>query len=219
MGNQPAWITRWLQDNNVIAYYFSGDAGMGPTRVYRAQGRDGDHIWAFPILHFGADACLEEMEVNSVAPSAVEKWLFDIANFTASEHVARLFYSHPIGALNYIRELQDWFNHADELSRQGEFRWYTMTHLAEFLNSRQQVAWQINRRGSTLELTAVHPRSLEHQAWMLPDARYKQPKITEGSADIRDQDGYWIVAAKDCKRLKLELAERQNSNTNPRPES
>jgi hypothetical protein len=214
MGNQPAWVTRWLEKNNVIAYYFTGDAGMGPTRAYRDQGRDGDKIWAFPILHFGNQACLEEMRTESVSTSEVKNWLLNIADFTSQLHVARLVYSHPIGAVGYINALEAWFQHADELAADRRFRWYTMTQLAAFLNARQDVAWNISSNVGHLQLTAHHPHSLKNQAWMLPDTRYQQPKVLEGAADVRDQDGYWIVAAKDCKRIKLGLAERPIGNTN-----
>ena len=209
MGNQPTWVTRWLEKNNVVGYYFSGDAGMGPTRVYRDKGRDGDRIWAFPILHFGTQACFEEMGMESVPASDVRNWLLNITDFASQLHLARLVYSHPIGALGYINALQTWFEHADQLASKGQFRWYTMTQLADFLNARQDVTWNITRHGAGIQLTARHARTLQHQAWMLPDQQYERPKVTEGSADVRDQDGYWIVAARECKRLKLAVMERQ----------
>jgi len=214
MGNQPSWVTHWLEKNHVVAYYFSGDAGMGPTRVYRDKGREGDQIWAFPILHFGTEACLEEMSFDSVPSVKVRNWLFDVVDFAARSHQARLIYSHPIGAIGYIKVLQSWFEHADALASEREFHWYTMTGLAEFLNSRQELTWTFERAGSGLQLNARHPRSLAHQAWMFPDDQYQQPRVIEGSADIRDQDGYWIAAVKDGKRLKLGIQERQ-TGTNP----
>ena len=209
MGNQPAWVTRWLEKNKVVGYYFSGDAGMGPTRVYRDKGRDSDRIWAFPILHFGTQACFEEMGMGSVPASDVRNWLLNITDFASQLHLARLVYSHPIGAIGYINALQSWFEHADQLASNGQFRWYTMTQLADFLNARQEVTWNITRHGAGIQLTAEHSRTLQHQAWMLHDRQYEQPKIMEGSADVRDQDGYWIVAARDCKRLKLAVMERK----------
>jgi hypothetical protein len=210
LGNQPEWVTQWLEKNNVIAYYFTGDAGMGPTRVYRDHGRDGNDIWAFPILHFGADACLEEMHSRSVSGAEVENWLLNVTDFASQLHLARLIYSHPIGAVGYINALQTWLQHADQLTAAHQFRWYTMTSLAEFLNARQEVSWHFTPHGTGLQLTAKHPRTLQHQAWMVPERQFQQPKVTEGAADIRDQDGYWIVAAKDCKRLKVDFADRQS---------
>jgi hypothetical protein len=50
---------------------------------------------------------------------------------------------------------------------------------------------------------------------MFPDGQYDSPHVIQGTADIRDQDGYWIVAAKDSKQLKVTFAARQTGNTNP----
>src|SRR5215469_5149271 len=70
VGNHPAWVTRWLEKNGFLAYYFTGDAGLGPTRVYRGSERDRS-IWAFPILHMGKEASLEEMGFDEVPIAAV----------------------------------------------------------------------------------------------------------------------------------------------------
>ncbi|HVH89535.1 MAG TPA: hypothetical protein VM912_22655, partial [Terriglobales bacterium] len=215
LGNHPQWVTRWLEDNGVVAYYFTGDSGMGPTRVYRDQGRDGDKIWAFPILHFGQEASLEEMHMDSVPESVVKSWLLNVANFTSSAHLVRLVYSHPIGATRYIDALKSWFDHTQQLATAQRFRWYTMSQVAKFLNARQEASWTLEDHGTHSILKATHPESLQHQAWMLPDRRYDRPRILEGSADIRDQDDYWIVAANNCKHLRLRLTERHASDTNP----
>ena len=215
LGNQPAWVTVWLEKNNVLAYYFAGDSGMGPTRVYRDNGRDGERIWAFPILHFGTEASLEEMHMGSISEAAVQNWLVNVADFTSRQHVIRLVYSHPLGATRYIQTLQTWFEYTRQLAGDGRFRWYTMSHVANFLNERQEVTWSIQHRQRDSLLSASHPRTLEHEAWMFPDSKYDKPRVLKGSADIHDQDGYWIVAASDCKNLNISLTERQISNTNP----
>jgi len=215
LGNQPEWVTRWLEQHNVVAYYFAGDSGMGPTRVYRDGGRDGDRIWAFPILHFGTEASLEEMHMGSISEAAVQNWLVNIADFTSREHVIRLVYSHPLGATRYIQTLETWFEHTRELTSERRFRWYTMSQVADFLNDRQQVTWSMQHRGSNAVLSATHPHTLDHEAWIFSDAKYSNPRVIKGSADIHGQDGYWIVAARDCKNLNISLTERQTSNTNP----
>src|SRR5205085_5598795 len=217
LGNQPEWVTRWLEKHGVVAYYFAGDSGMGPTRVYRDGRRDGDKIWAFPILHFGTEASLEEMHMGSISETAVQNWLVSVADFTSREHVVRLVYSHPLGAARYIETLRRWFDHTSDLAHGGRFRWYTMSQIANFLNERQEVTWSIRHHGAISVLSAAHPRTLEHKAWMFPDDRYGEPRVIKGSADIHDQDGYWIVAAKDCRTLNLSIAERQTGNTNPQP--
>jgi hypothetical protein len=50
---------------------------------------------------------------------------------------------------------------------------------------------------------------------MIPKSEYLQPAVKEGVADVRDQDGYWIVAAKEGKSLKFQMQARQSADTKP----
>jgi hypothetical protein len=207
LGNHPQWVTRWLEQHGYTAYYFSGDSGMGPTLVYRDNGRDGSSIWAFPILHLGTEASFEEMAFDSVPEPTVQSWLLSIADFSANSHLARLVYSHPFGATKYLQALHAWMEHTKELSDTGKFRWYTMTAIADFLNKRLAVQWTISRSGTRELLEANHPKSLDHQAWMFPKAQYHQLRATQGVATIRSADNWWIVTAGDCKNLTVQLDE------------
>jgi hypothetical protein len=209
LGNQPAWVTRWLEQHGFVAYYFAGDAGMAPTQVYRDGVRDGPNIWAFPILHMGKQASLEEMEVAHIAPDEVEQWLSVVADYTASEHVARLIYSHPMGTVRFAGALSSWFSHTAELARQRRFRWYTMTELADFLNVRKHVEWElVPAADNTLLLRAADPNSLNHFTWIVSAARYAKPAVLKGTAEVRTQDGLWLVTAGDSPVLKISLEEK-----------
>lgn len=209
LGNHPQWVTRWLERYGYSSYYFSGDSGMGPTKVYRDNGRDGSSIWAFPILHLGTEASLEEMSIDRVPESTVQSWLLGITDFTAESHNARLVYSHPLGATIYIPALQAWMKHTKELAAQGKFRWYTMTGIADFLNKRTGVQWTLSRSGEKKLLQATRPKGLEHQAWIFPKTQYRQPHATHGAATIRSADNWWIVTAGNCKQLTIELDEQR----------
>lgn len=181
LGNQPAWVTRWLERNGIVAYYFTGDAGLGPTRVYRDAERDGADIWGFPILHMGKEASLEEMGFDDLPIDAVRDWLLAVTDFTAREHAARLVYTHPYGAERFFGTLRTWLDHASVLQTEGRFRWYTMTELAEFLNQRDSVRWTVLRTSPPLRtskgssggviLHASHPKTLAHQTWVFPPSR------------------------------------------------
>ncbi len=205
VGNHPEWVTHWLEKRGYLGYYFSGDSGMGPTRVYRDKGPEGTTIWGFPILHLGPNASMEEMLDDQVPQNTVRAWLDSIADYTANKHVARLVYSHPLGATRYVAALQEWMRHTGELSRHGQFRWYTMTSLAEFLNQRRLVEWTLTPSGKTTLLRATHPQSLVHQSWEFPKSQYGKPHVVQGKADVRDQGDVWMVIAKDCTKLAAEV--------------
>lgn len=209
VGNQPEWVTHWLERNGFLAYYFTGDAGLGPTKVYRNGERDAEGIWAFPILHMGKEASLEEMGFDDVPVAAVREWLFAIMDFTQRQHTARLVYTHPLGAERFFPTLRAWLDNADGLEKEGRFRWYTMTDLARFLNRREKVRWTLLHEGAkTVSLRALDSDSLAHETWIFPSQYYSGARITRGDATVHSQDGMLFITANDCKGLNVELTVR-----------
>ncbi len=206
LGNHPQWVTRWLEQQGFNSYYFSGDSGMGPTQVYRDNGRDGSKIWAFPILHLGTEASLEEMSIDKVPLATVRAWLLSITDFTAQDHVVRLVYSHPLGAAIYDPALQAWMQRAKQLTQQGAFRWYTMSGMADFLSKRARVQWSLVRRSNQKQvLEANDAKGLEHQGWMVPRSQYSHVRVVHGNATIRSAGEWWMVTAGNCRELAVEL--------------
>ncbi len=217
VGNHPAWVTRWLERNGIVAYYFTGDAGLGPTRVYRGTERDGPDIWAFPVLHMGKEASLEEMGFDDVPIGAVREWLLAVTDFATRQHTARLVYAHPYGAERFFPTLRTWLDDASARQADGRFRWYTMTELAGFLNQRDRVRWSL-LRSSTGKATmhASHPKTLAHQTWVFPQQDYGDARVVEGQAMVRVEDGMIFIAAGDTPQLTVELSPRRDppaSNT------
>jgi len=198
-GDQPPWVTRWLESHGFVAYYFTGDTGMGPTEGYRDGTREGNNIWAFPILHLDKAAAFEEM--GDYPRPEIQAWLEAITEFTAAHRTARLVYFHPPGILEYHDLVKAWMALAAARKTQGQFRWYSMTELANFLNRRKQVTWKMVDDGDQLLIQARHPQSLEHDAWRLPVDAFTQPQIIAGSAQVLKQADSWIVVAGEGIRL------------------
>ena len=214
VGNHPAWVTRWLEKNGFIAYYFTGDAGLGPTRVFRGNERDGPDIWGFPILHMGKEASLEEMGFEDVPINAVRDWLLAVTDFTVRRHTARLVYTHPYGAEKFFPTLRTWLDNAGEMEQEGRFRWYTMTELAEFLSSRESIHWRlVANHGGKVTLNASHPKSLAHSTWVFPQDSYNDAKVLDGKANVRLQDGMILIDASGGRELTVQLTRSPQPKT------
>ena len=205
-GDQPPWVTQWLEAHGFIAYYFTGDAGMAPTQGYRDGKRSGQNIWAFPIVHLNLAASFEEMSRLAYPHPEIEDWLKAVARFTADQRVARLVYFHPPGILSYHDVFNHWLEETAQLKARGRFRWYTMTELAHFLNSRKQVKWRVSNHGGVVTVDAMHPESLAHETWRLPADRYAQPTILRGVAQVVKGDTSWMVIAGAGKDLQFQTA-------------
>jgi len=203
-GNQPEWVTHWLEAHGFVAYYFTGDTGMGPTVGYRDSHRAGQDIWAFPIVHLDRAASFEEMARESVPLPVVEQWLDLLTSFVVAHRQVRLAYFHPPGILPYRRVVNDWLKRTGKLRSQGQFRWYTMAQIAKFLNSRRKVNWRWTERDGLARLEASDPTSLSHFAWKIPAERYGEPGLTRGSAEIVKASDGWIVVAGEGNQLEVQ---------------
>ena len=203
-GNQPQWVTKWLEDHGFVAYYFTGDTGMAPTQGYRDGQREGQNIWAFPTLHLNQAAAFEEFMKDNYSQDEIEHWLEAVTTFTVNHRSVRLLYFHPPGILQYRPIIRQWMTLTRGLRSTGQFRWYTMTDLATFLNSRKQVDWKVSHRDGRVEIEAEHPTSLEHQTWFFPASRYTEPKIRGGTGTVTKKDDGWLVVAGSTKTLEFE---------------
>jgi len=206
VGNHPQWVTSWLERHGVVAYYFTGDTGMGPTIGYRQGQRAGNAIWAFPILHLDRAATFEEMPKYGYSDAIVSEWLDEATDFTVNQRQVRLIYFHPPGILRYHKIISDWMQKTAQLKAQGDFRWYTMAQIADFLNARQAVKWKISENGKTAVLDAVSPGTLDHETWRLPKNHYGEPHVVQGSASVLACTDSWFLISGNAKQLKVEAA-------------
>jgi peptidoglycan/xylan/chitin deacetylase (PgdA/CDA1 family) len=204
VGNHPQWVTEWLQRHGVVAYYFTGDTGMGPTLGYRRGERAGTSIWAFPILHLDRAATFEEMPKYGYTDDVVAQWLDAATDFVASHHQVRLIYFHPPGILRYEAVVDHWMQKTSQLKAAGVFRWYTMPQIADFLNVRKTVRWNVRESGGLATLDARTPLTLDHETWDLPKSAFGEPRVLSGNARVASHQNSWFVTAGPGTRLTVE---------------
>jgi hypothetical protein len=204
VGNHPKWVTQWLEAHGFLAYYFTGNTGVGPTKSYRDGDRSDHTIWSFPILTLGKAASLEDLHQAGVGDADVSRWLVGVTDFAVRHRVCRLVYAHPPGAEFFSNALRVWLEKTAQVQKQNKFRWYTMTGAAEFLNARQQVQWTIsNGKDGGWVVDASHPSSLAHQTWFLPRSAFAKPVVQVGTATVSDDGERWIVVAGEGKSLRF----------------
>jgi hypothetical protein len=204
IGNQPQWVTQWLEEHHFVGYYFTGDTGLGPTLGYRKGQRAGQTIWAFPILHLDRAASFEEMTTEGYSNAIAKQWLDAAADFTVKQRQVRLIYFHPPGIMPYEKVVREWLTKTARLKAEGVFRWYTMAEIGTFLNLRKQVRWKLSEQNHCASLEAVHPQTLFHQTWSLPVTKFSRPKVVQGVANIQQGNNSWLIVAGEGKYLKVE---------------
>ncbi len=116
----------------------------------------------------------------------------------------RLVYFHPPGILQYHDVVDRWMEQTGRLKADGRFRWYTMTDLAAFLNSRKQVKWSLSHEGRFMKLDATDPTNLEHFAWFLPERTFTRPTVVTGSATVTKHTDGWLIVAGPGTHIEIE---------------
>jgi hypothetical protein len=203
-GDQPEWVTHWLESHGFVAYYFTGDTGMGPTQGYRGGHREGKDIWAFPITQLDRAASFEELSGEDISFDVIHQWLDALAGFVVSRHEVRLVYFHPPGILPYRDIVESWLAKTAQLKSQGSFRWYTMTQIANFLNSRKRVVWKLTERSGVASLTATDSQTLAHMTWSLPANGFDKPVVIRGVATVARVGDEWLVDSGEGTRLEVQ---------------
>jgi hypothetical protein len=206
VGNHPRWISDWLAAHGFVAYYYTGDSGMGPTHV----GGSAHGLWAFPVASLRDMASFEEFAQANLSQGVVQVWLNGLTDYCAQQAVVRLVYFHPPGALRYPQAMRAWLAQAERLRRAGGFRWYTMTEIADFLNARAEVRWSMQREQGGELIAASHPHSLEHFTWRLPKSVYQRPAVVAGTATVGEDPGHWRVVAGPGTTLRFSTVRKES---------
>ncbi len=212
MGNHPDWVTGWLREHDFRAYYTAGDSGLGPTRAYRqgmppAPGTP----WAFPISNLQQIATLDELPQLGAPESLMADFMKDLARHVSAQGIARLFYFHPASAPDYAHSLAALQHTTQALREQGRFRWYSMQQMADFLDRRLAVQWQMQTPadGDMARLHAHSPQSLQGMTWIFPKGRVQGLHLSVGQAQIVQDPDQWRVIAGDVRQLTLHWQQRQ----------
>lgn len=205
MGNQPEWVSRWLEKTGHSAYYSTGDIGLGPTKSHRAGMGFGSKLWAFPVMVYFDMASFEDAVERRIPERHIASWLIEMSQYVRDTRQARLVYFHPPGLMEYPRAVRQWMSKTRELTKQGGFRWYTMSDLARFLDRRGGVSWSERRSatGSTM-IEARSESGLKEFAWQLPKSHYARPSKIHGNARIEEDAEAWIVVGQGGQTLKIE---------------
>ena len=209
VGNNPLWAMDWLEQNGVIAAYFAGHTGMGPTRQYREGQLRNRSMWMFPVTPFRRYATFEEFQTARTPKQATQDWYRSSVDFAIDYNTTRMIYMHPNGANVWPDVLLDLLAYA-KAKGDTQFKWYTMTRLADFMTARQDVKWIEQRDASGLSKFGIyHSSSLKEMVWLLPKSRYADlPVSADGSVTVTDQGQHWAVRAGNTRHANFSARSR-----------
>lgn len=206
-GNNPLWALNWLVNNGVGSYYSLSHTGTGPVRTYRGGQLIVPSLWTMPLMPFGVAATFEEFSELGMAQSELTQWYTDLIDFAVSNATTRLIYAHPPGAMLYPTVMTSMLDYARQKQQANQFRWYTMSRLANFMTTRSQTVWEssVSTTGR-MRVTASHPNNLNTLTWAYAKNRYARPVVISGNMSVIDHGGDWLVRAKGGRSVVFEAA-------------
>ncbi|MGO0122186.1 hypothetical protein [Desulfothermobacter acidiphilus] len=204
-GNHPPWVTRWLAEHGVVAFYSPGNGGSAPQRPWlEGQPFKGD-IWEFPVTPCGRWACLEELSRQGVAQEEVIKWIDELATFCSRRRVVRTVYTHAAAYPYAHQVLQHLHAQLLEFQRQGKLQVATMEQVADFLNRRACTTWRASLDGGQrYQVELANPRGLRGIAlaiYLGPDRALRRVP----SGWCAEYQGGWcyLTCQKDATQINL----------------
>ncbi len=196
-GNNPLWALTWLEQNGIGSYYSLSHTGTAATRTYRQGQLRNPSLWAMPVTPFGVAATFEDFDELNFSAQEISQWYNQLIDFAVSGETNRLIYAHPPGAVIYPTVVNNLMAYARQKQTAGLFRWYTMTQLANFMNTRARTNWSsaVSATGK-MRVTASHPVSLNTLTWAYPKTMYARPVPVSGAMTIVERDADWLVRAR-----------------------
>lgn len=166
--------TQFLEKEGVVAYYYAGDGGSVPTRAFLHGKMMSNRVVAFPVMPRRIHASLEEIRRANVPEADVEAWMEDLADFAASTHTVRLWYSHPYDVPHYPGATGTFLRYVKDLRDQGKLTVMPMSTYADYLlrvvGVTQRYQWQDD---GSLHLELAHPNGLKGICLRFPEDRYE----------------------------------------------
>jgi hypothetical protein len=209
VGHHPPWVTRWLSQHQIQAYYTTAHVGSAPTRMWRQGVQDEDGIWAFPVSAHGGVATFEEaLFAGGTAADELVRWLRSLNQWLAGQSEARLVYFHPPGAALLADAFQQWQDDLATHLARHDIQLTRMDQHARFLTQRAKVSWKAWQDQGAWRVDASHPDSLLGMTWRWPSARFDRPEVLSGQAQVRERAGHWLVEAGDGRGLSLRARSR-----------
>ncbi len=210
LGNHPAWVTQWLEAHDYNSYYFTGNSGLGPTQTFRDLVKTDHTTWAFPAASYRNAASFEEANQQKIPSEYMTAWLESLSSYVSRNHAIRLFYFHPPGVAFYPLSLKRWMEYNEFLTKDGKFKWYTMSQAASFLNDRSATQWSIQRSENNSDfysMKVLGRPNLIQMTWTFPKKYVKQVRAMSGETQIKESDSEFTVSTPKNENFEIEYEE------------
>jgi len=171
-------MTRVLEREGVVGYYYTGDTGSPPNRTFFDARMVSPAVWAFPVMPNGVLASIGEMVREGLGPREIERWLDDTLDYVVRERTIRLLYSHPYDLMTrpsgrplsapYRAAFARFLDRVEDLQAAGELTIAPMEEYVGFLDRLVATDVTFETEGDELVVTLENPSGLKDLTVALP---------------------------------------------------
>ena len=115
--------TKIINKLGMIATYYAGNIGSGPSTMFWKGKIISSKVIAFPVSEYGDVASLYELrDYQHISNAGVLTWQKDIVNYCVKNRVVRLWYSHPydIWEYKYLKAMKSFTNYIEKKTKTGK---------------------------------------------------------------------------------------------------
>jgi len=197
-------LTKILEKNGFICYYYTGDIGSVPNRTFYNGKIVSKKVIAFPVMPNGKYASLAEMGWVNLPPQRIKKWLFSIVNCSVKNRTVHLYYTHPYDLLDfprYIPPLKDFIDYIEKLKSEGKIIVEPMNYFAKFLLRFLKTKYSFVIYNDDLKINLKNEQGLKGICIALPEEYIIKP--IEGISIEKGSKYNYLTILKDIKEKTI----------------
>jgi hypothetical protein len=201
-------VTRILERNGVIAYYYTGDSGSAPNRTFYDKKMVSKHVIAFPVLSYRSVASFFEMNRDGIKEREIQKWLDAVLDFVVRHRTIRLIYSHSYDVPPYFpRTVKTFLRNVDEQCKEGKLIARPMSYFAKHMHHFLKTRCRFRKKPEYLEVRLYNPDGLRGTVVAIP-VDFFQAKSMNGVELEKDRDYYYLRLKENVHEKKIYIGYR-----------
>ncbi|MHB1680284.1 MAG: polysaccharide deacetylase family protein [bacterium] len=188
--------TKILRKLGMIATYYTGSIGSGPTRVFWNGKMISRKVIAFPVSIDGDVASPRGLRKANKSNAEVLSWQKSIVNYCIKNRVIRLWYSHPydIRIYHYLKAMKFFTDYIEKKQNQGKLLVRPMAYFAKFMLRFLKTKYSfVSSKNGSIALFIKNKEGLKGITVALPKNQIRKPAIS-GVYTIDEGKNYYYIA-------------------------
>ncbi len=180
----------------MIAYYYTGSIGAGPTRAFWNGKMISGKIIGFPVSIDGDVASSYGLRKTHKTNEEVLNWQKSLVNYCIRNRVIRLWYSHPydIYMFHYLKDMKAFIGYIEKKQDEGKLLVRPMAYFAKFILRffKTKYSFSSSKNGS-ITLSIKNKEGLKGITVALPKNKIIKPASSSAYTIDEGKNYYYLT--------------------------